>query len=109
MHVKYALLHCSYSAPVRVSDIALVFVAARDTTGAAARAVAARVVLLPVRATVVPDVRVVVGRFDDDDGRAAVVRVALFCDAVRDTVGVAVRTVALRPATARVDAVRETV
>ena len=33
MHVKYAVLHCSYSAPVRVSDTAeLVSVAARAVT-----------------------------------------------------------------------------
>lgn len=39
MHVKYAFLHCSYSAPVRVCDIALVVVARAVTAGVALRGV----------------------------------------------------------------------
>lgn len=36
MQVKYAFLHCSYAAPVRVSDIVVVVAAARAEFGAAA-------------------------------------------------------------------------
>lgn len=121
MHVKYALLHCSYSAPVWVLDITVdtPSIAARDTVVALLR----------------PDVFVAMFRTVDAardtdaslrviccggccDGRAVVLRATVvlrdvdtgFVVAARDTVVVPeLRVVTLRPVMARVDAVRATV
>lgn len=119
--MKYALLHCSYSAPVRVDVITsdtVSIVAARETVfvGAAARAellvvmgrfvaardgVVARVIVCAERA-VTRDV-FALARVGDD--------MLLFDCAVRETTGVvAVRPdtdVFVRPVTARLDATRD--
>ena len=119
--MKYALLHCSYSAPVRVDVIAsdtVSIVAARETVfvGAATRAellvvmgrfvaaragVVARVIVCAERA-VTRDV-FALARVGDD--------MLLFDCAVRETTGVvAVRPdtdVFVRPVTARLDATRD--
>lgn len=120
MHVKYALLHCSYSAPVRVPDTMsdTPSMAARETTGVALRAdcivvVAARVVasrdITPVESP-----RTVADVFCVWRGvravRAVVVSGRVGADTVvpvRETTGAAVRVVTARAATALVDAVRD--
>ena len=103
--MKYALLHCSYSAPICVLDITseTVSIAARDTTGDA------------VRAVVVPDadlrsavaVRDTVAALRVDAGRWTAERVIVLVPGIREVTVDGVRAVALRPATARVDAVRD--
>ena len=75
MHVKYAVLHCSYSVPVRVCDIADESAARDVTTGMLFGALytGLRTAMLPLRAVVFvfSVVRV------DDDVRALVVRGAV--------------------------------
>ena len=84
MHEKYVFLHCSYSAPVRVDDMAVVFVVpARDMF-----------ICAPPRVVVATLVRVLLVRGDTD--RDVALRDFMFCvvrvlvDAVRD-VSVVVR------------------
>lgn len=120
MQLKYALLHCSYSAPTRVLDILSATVsnaAARGVATVAARDTRKDAGCCGVRCTVVValrDIIVSARAFADGctDVRDVVVREVSWGDvllAVLDTVGAAVRTTALRPATARVVAVREIV
>ena len=103
MQLKYALLHCSYAAPMRVLDtlsdteskvVARAVVAARVVP---ARAVVARGVVVTVAARDT----VVLSRFvaDDDFGdvRAVVPReIVVVVTARDDTAGDAVRTTVLR-------------
>jgi hypothetical protein len=103
MQLKYALLHCSYAAPMRVLDtlsdteskvVARAVVAARVVP---ARAVVARGVVVTVAARDT----VVLSRFDADDDfgdvRAVVPREIVVVVAARDdTAGDAVRTTVLR-------------
>lgn len=93
MQVKYAFLHCSYAAPVRVSDIVVAVAAARAEFGAAAVRADTLGAVEPRDAVVV--VRVAVGV-------AAVLAVTFWAD---DLFDVAARDAVVRPGSAVVRAV----
>lgn len=95
MHVKYALLHCSYSAPICVSDIVAVVVAAREVVWGCVngrRVIDAVCWVVPLRDIVAPERTVVafvadVAALRDVVARDVVVRLldrgTIVCDAVR--------------------------
>ena len=99
MHVKYALLHCSYSAPICVSDIVAVVVAAREVVWGCVngrRVIDAVRWVMPLRDIVAPERTVVAFVADvaaalrDVVARDVVVRLldrgTIVCDAARDVV-----------------------
>lgn len=98
MHVKYALLHCSYSAPICVSDIVAVVVAAREVVWGCVngrRVIDAVRWVVPLRDIVAPERTVVafvadVAALRDVAARDVVVRLldrgTIVCDAVRAVV-----------------------
>ena len=98
MHVKYALLHCSYSAPICVSDIVAVVVAAREVVWGCVngrRVIDAVRWVVPLRDIVAPERTVVafvadVAALRDVAARDVVVRLldrgTIVCDAARDVV-----------------------
>ena len=96
--MKYALLHCSYSAPICVSDIVAVVVAAREVVWGCVngrRVIDAVRWVVPLRDIVAPERAVVafvadVAALRDVVARDVVVRLldrgTIVCDAARDVV-----------------------